>query len=433
MPRTLRTALVPTNSTLSRTAVLAVALASSATAQDGAKVVAEAAVEVSPDDLDAVLEAVGDARVVLLGEAWHGDGGAVALRARLVEALHERLGFDVLAFEADFFAIHQDWERVRAGGPISAVRDDVWAFWSETDAAAPLWAYVERQAQGGDTLHVAGFDTQPRGARSRGDLPHWLRTHLLALPDVDPEQVEAVAGLFAAALGAEGADPAAVTDEAFALALRLVVRLEHEATDPFVAQTAESVRRNLSGESRDPGMGDNLVWLATEAFPDQKVIVWAHNNHVLMDKWVYWNSPHGEAGRAGRSAASVADWVYLGDVVRRAFGPAAVSIATVPYEGTYSPDIGPVLNGRPADLDSTLALAPAPPGTVEAALAERGHDVAFVDLRPLRDRVGLVPSRVLHYAFDAEPLDLRIADGWDGLLFLRRTHGLNEREPGDLP
>ena len=269
--------------------------------------------------------------------------------------------------------------------------------------------------------------------RSRDDLPHWLRTHLLALPDVDPEQVEAVAGLFAAALGAEDADPAAVTDEAFALALRLVVRLEHEATDPFVAQTAESVRRNLSGESRDPGMGDNLVWLATEAFPDQKVIVWAHNNHVLMDKWVYWNSPHGETSRAGRSAASVADWVYLGDVVRRAFGPAAVSIATVPYEGTYSPDIGPVLNGQPADLDSTLALAPAPPGTVEAALAERGHDVAFVDLRPLRDRVGLVPSRVLHYAFDAEPLDLRLADGWDGLLFLRRTHGLNEREPGDLP
>ena len=422
---------MPLRTALLASALVVTLLGTAAAAQDAVDLVADAAVEVTPDDLDAVLDAVGEARVVLLGEAWHGDGGAIALRARLVQALHERLGFDVLAFESDFFAVNRDWERVRSGGPIQDVRDDVWAFWTETDAAAPIWDYVEAQAQAGDTLHVAGFDTQPHSARSRDELPGWLRTHLAELPDVDPSEVEAAAGLFAAALGAEGADPEAMTEEAFVVAHRLVVRLEHEATDPFVAQTAESVRRNLSGESRDPGMGDNLVWLATQQFPSQKVIVWAHNNHVLMDKWTYWNSPAAQGSKT--SPADVAEWVYLGDVVRQAFGPAAVSIATIPYEGTYSPDIGPVLSRQPADLDSTLALATAPAGTVEAALVSRGHDLAFVDLRPLRSQIGVVPSRVLHYAFDAEPAPLRLADGWDGLLFMRRTHGLNERPSAPTP
>ena len=410
--------------------LLAAALLSTvASAQTGADVIADAAVEVAPGQFDAVLDAVGDARVVLLGEAWHGDGGAIALRAALVEALHERLGFSVLAFEADFFALHLEWERYRRGGPLTAVRDDVWDFWAHTRAAAPLWDYVAAQAAAGDTLHVAGFDTQPKSDRSRDELPGWLREQFGALADVDPAHVEAAVATVAAALGTPGSDPGAVTDEGFTVLHRLLVRLEHEAESPFVAQAAESLRRNVQGENRDLGMGDNLVWLAAERYPDRKVIVWAHNNHVLMDKWAYWDTPRGRAAAAAQGVATVAAWDYAGGAVRRAFGPDAVSIAVVPYEGTYSPDIGPVLNRQPADLDTTAALAPAPDGTVEAALAARGLDLAFVDLRPLRPHVGLVPSRVLHYAFGADPLDLRLADGWDGLLVLRRTHGLNEVPP----
>ena len=415
-----------------RLLLIALLVSAAPSAQTGADAgaVADAALEVAPDRLDAVLDAVGDARVVLLGEAWHGDGGAVALRADLVRALHERKGFSVLAFEADFFALHHGWERFRRGGPLQAVRDDVWDFWADTRAAAPLWDYVEAQADAGDTLHVAGFDTQPHSARSRDGMPGWLRDRFSALPDADPAHVEAAVAALAGALGTPGADPESVTGEGFDLLRRLLVRLEHEADDPFVVQAAESLRRNAQNENRDLGMGDNLVWLAAERFPDRKVIVWAHNNHVLMDKWAYWDTPRGRASAAEQDPASVAAWDYAGGAVRRAFGPAAVSVAVVPYEGTYSPDIVSVLRRQPADLDSTVALAPAPEGTVEAALAARGHRLAFVDLRPFRSRVGLVPSRALHYAFDADPVALRLADGWDGLLFMRRTHGLNE-SPGD--
>ncbi|MFN8947735.1 MAG: hypothetical protein ACK5YG_08510, partial [Alphaproteobacteria bacterium] len=64
--------------------------------------IAAAAVPIDGDaDLDHVLKAIGNARIVMIGEPWHGDGAAIALRARLVKRLHEKAGFDVLAFEND--------------------------------------------------------------------------------------------------------------------------------------------------------------------------------------------------------------------------------------------------------------------------------------------------------------------------------------------
>src|SRR5262245_22132107 len=54
-------------------------------------------------DLRRVGEAIGNARIVLLGEQSHGDGTVFLLKARLIEYLHRELGFDVLAFESGLY------------------------------------------------------------------------------------------------------------------------------------------------------------------------------------------------------------------------------------------------------------------------------------------------------------------------------------------
>jgi protein-L-isoaspartate(D-aspartate) O-methyltransferase len=63
---------------------------------------AEPVTAINDARIDALLERIGDARVVLLGEASHGTAEFYAMRARITQELIVRKGFDVVAVEADW-------------------------------------------------------------------------------------------------------------------------------------------------------------------------------------------------------------------------------------------------------------------------------------------------------------------------------------------
>src|SRR3954467_15921797 len=56
----------------------------------------------NPRDLDAIVEAIGDARIVLLGEASHGTHDFYATRAAITRRLVETRGFRAVAIEGDW-------------------------------------------------------------------------------------------------------------------------------------------------------------------------------------------------------------------------------------------------------------------------------------------------------------------------------------------
>jgi erythromycin esterase len=65
------------------------------------------------DDLAPLARVLSDTRVVLLGEPSHLDGAAFDAKVRLIEFLHEQLGFDLLAWEAGMWSCEQMDARVR--------------------------------------------------------------------------------------------------------------------------------------------------------------------------------------------------------------------------------------------------------------------------------------------------------------------------------
>src|SRR5262249_15975594 len=61
-------------------------------------------------DLEWIRKGMGESGIVFLGEEWHGSGATFRARSRLIKFLHQKCGFDVLAFESGLYDCRKTWE-----------------------------------------------------------------------------------------------------------------------------------------------------------------------------------------------------------------------------------------------------------------------------------------------------------------------------------
>jgi erythromycin esterase len=263
----------------------------------------------TPDDLDPLLDAIGDARFVLLGEATHGTSDFYTWRAEISKRLIREKGFSFIAVEGDW----PDCYRVN--------RYAKWMSDAGTSAEAVLHAF-ER------------WPTWMWANREVVDLVEWLRAHNHRLPQ--EQQVgfygldvyslwESMAAVIAylervdppaarIALRAYGCFdpyyedaqeyaratalvPTSCEDEAVTMLRALRARApeyREDGRDSFfnaeqnalVAQNAERYYRTMirggsaSWNVRDHHMVETLDRLAMHHGPLSKAIVWEHNTHV---------------------------------------------------------------------------------------------------------------------------------------------------------
>lgn len=136
-----------------------------------------------------------------------------------------------------------------------------------------------------------------------------------------------------------------------------------ERADPL----PQSVQTSQSWNLRDGLMADNLRWLMQQVHPGRKVIVWAHNAHLMNAYFAAdWRSVHtkSQAGGMKPAGASVTEW--LKDDV--------YTIAVTTYEGEEA-----WANGQ-----RRAPILPAPEGSFESRLHSLGKPQLFVDLRSAR-------------------------------------------------
>ncbi len=267
---------------------------------------AEAFTNLEEAKLEPLLDRIGDARVVLIGEASHGTSEFYRMRARITQRLIEAKGFDIVAAEADW----PDAARIDNYVRHREVAPSEWTAF----ARFPTWMWRNEETRGFiDWMHTrnASLDYGQRTAFHGLDL-YSLYTSVRAvvayLESVDPD-LAAIARQRYGCLSPWEADPAAYGRAALrgtyhaceravahiltellqkrqAYALRDGERFFDAAQNARLVANAEHYYRIMyygsraSWNLRDTHMFETLKKSLNHRGARSKAVVWAHNSHI---------------------------------------------------------------------------------------------------------------------------------------------------------
>ena len=350
------------------------------------------------DDYDGLLELIGDARFVLLGEATHGTHEFYEQRARITQRLISEKGFTAVAVEADWPDAYRVNRYVRAE---SADRDAVGALGGFQRFPSWMWRNAD-VVEFVDWLR-AHNDTQPAAARAGFygldlySLFTSMEEVLRYLDKVDPDAADDARRryacfdhygddsqqyAYATGLGNSESCQRDVIAQLQQMQQRAAGYMQRDgvaASDAFfyaqqnalLVKNAEEYYRTMfrgrvsSWNLRDRHMSETLDALAvhldeTRAKP-AKIVVWEHNSHV-------GDARATEIGRLG-------EW-NVGQLSRQRYGDAAFLVGFSTYEGWVT---------AASDWDGPAErkqVRPALPGSYEDVFHQTGLGNFMLPLRP---------------------------------------------------
>jgi erythromycin esterase-like protein len=326
----------------------------------------------APRDYDPLITAVGDARIVLLGEQTHGTHEFYRERARITQRLVLEKGFTAVAVEGDWPDTYRVNEYVRGlGGDASAEaalgdysRFPAWMWGNEDVRELVRWLRAHNDARPtSEDVGIYGLDVY--------SLYPSLDAVVEYLAATDPAAAARARQQYAC-FETHRPDPqrygsAARTASCRAQAAAVLQELEQRAAtrppDPVAAERLFSALRNAhavanaeeyfrtsyaGGEStwniRDQRMSETLnaleTHLAAASGRPAKIVVWAHNTHA-------GDARHTQSGEQGE--------LNIGQLVRQRLGAASLLVGFFTYTGTVfaAPDWD--RPGRVYDLRPALA------------------------------------------------------------------------------
>jgi erythromycin esterase len=302
-----------------------------------------------PAGIAALGAAAGKARIVALGQASYGTREFGDLNIRVIQYLCEHQGFTVVAIGAGWAEARaiDDYIRTGQGSPIQAIEAlNAWPWETAELLDLVRWMRDWNAAPGTHTtLRFAGFDVQRSPAADRFVL-NYLKSY--APEDEGP----------AALAYSEVRNPERAAAGAAAVARALDVRhreLVQASSDELwrdARQAAAVAWQSRRGPSyRAEAMAATVEWLAGDAHPAAKIVLWTHNANV--------------------SAAAGA----MGAWLRRRYGPQLYTVG-------YAFRGGEVRAVERNDVD-VHSVAASPEGSGDAVLAAAALPQFFLDLRAL--------------------------------------------------
>ena len=262
-----------------------------------------------PEDLDPLMERIGDARYVLLGEASHGTAEYYTWRTRISQRLIQEKGFSFIGVEGDWPHCYRVNRYVKGAPDAGRSAYDVLHAFDRW----PTWMWANREiVELAEWLrqHNDGLAPDRRAGFYGLDVYSlWdsMEAVIKYLERVDPEAAHAARQAYSC-FDPYGEDvqeyaratlyiPDACADEAIAMLTELYQKApeyQEEGREAFfnaeqnalVAKNAERYYRTMvrggsySWNVRDTHMVETLERLMQFHGPQAKAIVWEHNTHI---------------------------------------------------------------------------------------------------------------------------------------------------------
>ena len=335
------------------------------------------------EDLDPLMERIGDARVVLLGEASHGTHDYYTWRSRISKRLIQEKGFSIVAVEGDWPDCYRINRYVKgyenSGSSAEKVLHEFrrWPTW--------MWANWEMVAL---FEWMRDYNTdRPKNKRvgfygldvySLWESLDEIKNYLEKTDPVALSFVQDVFKCFEPYMDEEGrqyakaakSDDVICAPELIMMLAAIQERVAMYNSDPEagfnieqnarVAVDAERYYRAMmeggskSWNARDEHMAETLDRLLEHYGPKSKIIVWEHNTHV---------------GDARATDMKKSGMVNLGQLVRQQYGSEKVVIVGFgSYEGSL------IAGGFWGDVMKKMIMPPAKELSWEAILHQSGDD-----------------------------------------------------------
>jgi erythromycin esterase-like protein len=395
----------------------------------------------SPADLGPLLDRIGDARVVMLGEASHGTHEFYTWRAELSKRLIQEKGFGFISVEGDWpdcYRVNRyikGYPRTPANARDALATYRRWPTWMwANEEIVELAGWLRQYNDGRREEERVGFygldvyslwDSLAEVMKYlRAKMPDSLETARRAIRCFEPygedEQEYARATLFV---------PTSCQEEVCRLLSELRSRVPKEGGDGrdghFVAEQNALVVKNAEAYYRAMVRGDNESWnvrdrhmaetldrLLKHHGPNSRAIVWEHNTHIGDARFTDMASDGMvNIGQLGRERYGEANVVLVG------FGTYRGSVIAGEEWGA-TPETMRVPPGREDSWEDLMhRIEPADKlflfneSASEEILEVRGHRAIGVVYRPQYEHFGNYVPTVMPGRYDA-------------FLFIDRTRAL---------
>jgi erythromycin esterase len=221
--------------------------------------------------LDTVLK---NKRIVMLGESSHGTEEYSSTKFQLIRYLHEKLGFNVVLFESPMMPCSY----VNIAGGESAEQllvNSIQHIW-HTNTVLQLFQYIKT-----NKLFFGGFDPQfMLSPHSPLVISHAFNDY----PGIKNELLQLERRIVETTVSRKYLSLADSFSRAYSA---IIPQLEKRNLTPLqqwvkhmVGINTQYYSRINDGDQRDLCMAKNIIWLADSLYPNEKIIIWAHNTHI---------------------------------------------------------------------------------------------------------------------------------------------------------